>query len=565
MSHRIASITNHLAPQTATDDLPVYRTELSPLSLLQRTVALYPNRPAFAHNGSVCNYAEFGRRVRQFALGLQKKGGIQPGERVAVLCPNTPTILEAHFAIPLVGAVLVCINVRLAQEEVEYILKASKSRMLFIDAEFMHLTRNWKSCGVRVVIPCEDLFGKPNSHLDRYEQFLADSAKIAALASWESFPPLNSESATIAINFTSGTTGKPKGVMTHYRGAYLNSLCLAIEMKMSCETNYLWIVPMFHASGWCFPWAVTSVGGCHTLLRKVDYTEIWRLINDTGITHYCAAPTVQLGITDHPHASPVAPTRRMCTMVAAAPPSPTLLASLLKLNITPIHVYGLTETYGPCVVCAWQPEWRTLDVNALAEKLSRQGHCFLAGDQIQVVDFETGVPVPSDGTTLGEVVIRGNLVMTGYLDDEAATREAFRGGVFHTGDVAVKHVDGYIELRDRKKDIIITGGENVSTIEVENALVAHPAVLEACIVSTPDDKWGERPVAYITLKEKNVDEAQLREDLALFLRRRLAGFKVPARIEIVMELPKTSTGKVQKFVLRGREWANAGKGLKRIN
>ncbi|KAJ3125087.1 hypothetical protein HK100_010996 [Physocladia obscura] len=541
----------------------VWRTELSPVSLLRRTAALHPNRCAFivaGNNNATCDYAEFARRVKQLAIALERKAGVIKGESVAVLMPNSNVILEAHFAVPLAGAVLVCINTRLTQREVEYILKKSKSRVLLVDASLMHLTVNWKSCGVRVIIPCEDAYGLPTAHLDRYEQFLGDCSKLAVKSDWSDFPPLKSEDDSIAINFTSGTTGNPKGVVTHYRGAYLNALCLAVEMQLTCETNYLWTLPMFHASGWCFPWAVSAVGGTHTLLRKIDYPTIWNLFINNRITHYCAAPTVQLAIVNYESA--VAFTdRKITTMVAAAPPSPTLLEALLKLGIHPIHVYGLTETYGPCTVCTWQPEWHSLPLHELAEKLSRQGHTFLAGDETIIVDFETGQPVPSDGITLGEVCFSGNLVMKGYLDDESATREAFRGGVFHTGDVAVKHPDGYIELKDRSKDIIISGGENISTIEIENAVMTHDRVLECCVVSTPDEAWGERPVVYLTLKRQNVnaagDEAFVVELLA-FLKGLLAGFKMPVRVNVVAELPKTSTGKIQKFILREAEWKNFG-------
>ncbi|KAJ3282087.1 hypothetical protein HDU79_010183 [Rhizoclosmatium sp. JEL0117] len=491
------------------------------------------------------------------------KCGVARGEKVAVLVPNSPVILEANFAVPLAGAVLVSINTRLLQDEVEYILRKSQTRVLFVDKSLEHLTTNWKSLGVRSRIVCHDLFGLPDAiKKDPYEQFLAGAASMAHQKSWSDFPPLLDEYDTIAINFTSGTTGRPKGVMYHYRGAYLNALCMVVELQMSSETNYLWTLPMFHASGWCFPWAISAVGGCHTLLRKVDPPQIWKYFTTHKITHYCAAPTVQLSIVIDPNA--VKPKQQIRTMVAAAPPSPTLLEAMLKLGIVPVHVYGLTETYGPSTICAWQPEWHALPTHELAEKISRQGHAFLACDEVQVWDSEGNV-VPSDGQTVGEVVFRGNLVMKGYLDDEKATAEAFKGGVFHSGDVAVKHPDGYLELRDRQKDIIISGGENISTIEIENAVMSHPSVLEACVVSSPDEKWGERPVVFVTLKVQT-DPQEFTKHLMGFLRQKLAGFKMPARINVLSELPKTSTGKIQKFVLRDQEWkAVGGKNGKRIN
>ncbi|KAI9332388.1 AMP-dependent synthetase and ligase [Obelidium mucronatum] len=564
-NERIQAIAGHLANSSSTSrdgGRSVCRSELTPLALLERTVNLYPNQPAFVHatnNNASCSYRQFSLRIKQLAISLVAKGGIKPGEKVAVLAPNSPVILESNFGVPLAGAILVSINTRLLQDEVEYILKKSQARLLFVDKELEYLTVNWKSCGVRVRVVSADHFGLNNSiKTDPYEQFLAGAGTSAALKPFSSFPPLISENNTIAINFTSGTTGRPKGVMYHYRGAYLNSLCMALEMGMTVETNYLWVLPMFHASGWCFPWAVTAVGGCHTLLRKVDYSLIWSLLLNNGITHFCGAPTVQLSIVNHPSAKPVA--KPIKTMVAAAPPSPTLLESMLKLNITPIHVYGLTETYGPSTVCAWQPEWKQLGPHDLAEKLARQGQAFLASDEVLVLDSKTGQQVPSDGKTLGEVVFRGNLVMTGYLDDEKATSEAFRGGFFHSGDVAVKHPDGYIELRDRQKDIIISGGENISTIEIENAIMSHPAILETCVVSSPDVQWGERPVAFVTLKEAKTGEEAIMfgTELLAFLRTKLAGFKMPVRVNILAELPKTSTGKIQKFVLRELEWKQTG-------
>ncbi|KAI8614710.1 AMP-dependent synthetase and ligase [Chytriomyces sp. MP71] len=578
-SQRIAAIASHLRPgpaPAAGHSQPAEagtrgkqlanRSELNPVSLLARSERLFPARTAFVHadNGHArADYATFAARVRSFASALIDTFAVAKGDRVAVLMPNNPCILEANFAVPLCLAQLVSINTRLLAPEVEYILTLSEAKVLLVDKDLVHLTENYKACGVAHRIVVSDAFGLPNApEKDEYEALIASGLRDGVVQrGWDDFPPLESEDDVISINFTSGTTGKPKGVMYHYRGAYLNSLCLSLELGMNCETNYLWILPMFHASGWCFPWAVTAVGGAHTLLRRVDYTQIWDLLRHHAITHYCGAPTVQLSIANHPSATSLP--KEVKTMVAAAPPSPTLLESLLRLHITPLHVYGLTETYGPSTVCAWQPEWRALAPDALAQKLARQGHAFLACDALRVLDAQ-GRDVPRDGRSVGEVVFSGNLVMKGYLNDAEATAKAFRDGVFWSGDVGVVHPDGYVELRDRQKDIIISGGENIATIEIEQAIVAHPAVLETCVVSSPDTQWGERPVAYVTLKQPLPQgagaEAVFEKELLLFLRTRLAGFKLPVRAHVLAELPKTSTGKIQKFVLRDREWAKAGKG-----
>ncbi|KAJ3310367.1 hypothetical protein HDU76_003396 [Blyttiomyces sp. JEL0837] len=536
-------------------------TPLNPVSFLKRTSLLYPSRPAISYRDQTTTYAGFSDRVRKFASSLMRSG-YQDRDVVAILAPNVPVILESYFAVPLAGCVLATINIRLNVEEVEYILQKSKTKILFIDREFAHLGQHAISkCGVKEVVIVDDS-GLPS---DPYEQFILRDGPVAK--PWNYFPPLLNEDDVITINFTSGTTGKPKGVMYHYRGAYLNAIGEVIEMNMTCDSKYLWIVPMFHASGWCFPWAVTACAGTHVLLRKIDYDEIWRLFKTQGVTHYCAAPTVQTSIVSHPQAKHLG--RVLKTMVAAAPPSPTLLERMMKLGLEPVHVYGLTETYGPSTVCAWQPEWKSLPAQEQAKYLSRQGQGFIMSDEVRVVDAQMN-DTPWDGETLGEVCFSGNLVMKGYLYDEAATKEAFAGGMFHSGDLGVRHPDGYIELRDRKKDIIISGGENISTIEVEQAVVSHPSILEASVVPTPDSKWGERPVAYVTLTPSTISaqtpHEEIKSSLMVHLRSKLAGYKMPVRIEILDELPKTSTGKVQKFVLREVEWKKAGiVGGKRIN
>ncbi|KAI9326568.1 AMP-dependent synthetase and ligase [Zopfochytrium polystomum] len=569
---------------SATTVIP-YRTELNPLSFLRRTALLYPNKPAALYNSLSISYGSLASRSRRLATGLQTALKGCPGNStlggrcvVAVLLFNTPAMLDAFFGLPLVGAVMVAINTRLNADEVQYILQKSKANILIVDRELLPLiptvpvSANATSPtgivpvkadsipSLSSVLVVDDHPEQPEK--DRYERFLVTAGK--AELPFDAFPKLKAEDDIIAVNFTSGTTGRPKGVMYHYRGAYLNALSELIEIGMNSDSKYLWTLPMFHASGWCFPWAVTAAGAAHVLLRKIDYAEIWRLFNAHGITHFCAAPTVQTFIVNHPSAKRLP--HQVKTMVAAAPPSPTLLEAMMALNILPVHVYGLTETYGPSAVCAWQTEWKSLPVHEQAQFLSRQGHGFPTADEVRVIDPATGKDVPMDGNTMGEVVFSGNLVMAGYLDDPEATAKAFQGGVFHTGDLGVRHADGYVELRDRMKDIIISGGENISTIEVENAVTAHPLVLEACVVSTPDATWGERPVAYLTLKTRVAPNTPAMEavksDLTKHLRAQLAGFKMPARLEIVDELPKTSTGKVQKYVVRDMEWKRAGKDVK---
>jgi fatty-acyl-CoA synthase len=394
----------------------------------------------------------------------------------------------------------------------------------------------------RVVIDDSDAPGTP------YAAFL-DAASPEDFGT--PFEPSDDEEV-ISINYTSGTTGRQKGVMYTHRGAYLNALGEIIEVGYRPDTVFLWTLPMFHCNGWCNTWAVTAVGGTHICLRNVESEEIWRMFEDEGVTHYCGAPVVHIGVVNHPAAHRLP--KPVTVAVAAAPPSPTLLAEMQSLNLWPRHLYGLTETYGPHTVCKWQAPWDELPDAERAERLARQGVSFLDIEPVRVVD-EDMRDVPSDGATLGEVVMRGNNVMKGYWRDEEATANAFRGGWFHSGDMGVMHADGYLELRDRAKDIIISGGENISTIEVEQAIAAHPAVLECAVVATPDERWGERPKAFVTARPgAEVDEVEL----IAFCRGRLAHFKCPAAVEFG-PLPKTSTGKTQKYILREREWSGRAK------
>ncbi len=384
---------------------------------------------------------------------------------------------------------------------------------------------------------------------DPYEDFLAGGSP-EPVESW-----LEDEEETISINYTSGTTGRPKGVMYSHRGAWVNAVGEVVETGMTFDTKYLWTLPMFHCNGWCFTWAVTSVAGTHVCLRKVEPARIWELIDAEGITHYNGAPTVQIGVVNDPKAHKL--TRPVTVTVAGAPPSPTLLGKLKELGFKPVHVYGLTETYGPHTVCGWNADWDALPADEQARLAARQGQGYALFDLVRVVDGEMN-DVPRDGETLGEVIMVGNNVAKGYYEQPDATAEAFRGGWFHSGDIGVWHPDGYVELRDRKKDIIISGGENISTIEVEQCVARHPAVMECAVVAIPDEKWGERPKAFVTLKPgQRATEPEIIE----FCKQHIAGFKAPAAVEFG-ELPKTSTGKIQKFVLRDREWQGR---TKRIN
>jgi acyl-CoA synthetase (AMP-forming)/AMP-acid ligase II len=520
-----------------------YRTELTPISFLRRSAYVFPDKTAIVHGDRRLSYRLFEERANRLASGLRALG-LSHLDRVAIIAPNIPAMLEAHFGVPMAGLVLVPINVRVASDEIGYILQHSGAKVLLVDHEFAGVVKPL-DLGALHVIRIDDT----GAAGDPYEDFLAQASPEPG-ETW-----LEDEFETISINYTSGTTGRPKGVMIHHRGAYINALGETIETGLSFDATYLWTLPMFHCNGWCFTWGVTALGGTHVCLRRVEPSRIWDLIDGEGITHYCGAPTVQIGIVNDPKAHALV--RLVTAAVAGAPPSPTLLARMRQLGFRPVHVYGLTETYGPHTVCAWHGEWEALAPEEQARLAARQGQGYVMFDLVRVVDDHMN-DVPMDGETLGEVVMRGNNVMKGYFEQPEATAEAFRGGWFHSGDIGVWHPDGYIELRDRKKDIIISGGENISTIEVEQCVARHPAVLECAVVAMPDAKWGERPKAYVTLKPgQSASEA----DIIEHCRTHLARFKAPAAVEFG-DLPKTSTGKIQKFVLREREWKGQAK---RIN
>jgi fatty-acyl-CoA synthase len=511
-----------------------FRTELNPVDFLGRAAHVYRDKIAVVDGERRYSYAELAERSWRLANAL-RSAGLRRGDRVATLLFNSSPMLEAHFGVPAAGGILVAINNRLASREVAYILEHSGARFLILDADLGPLVAPLALSDVTVIT-----YDRTNTE-DQYEKFLAAESAERPI-SW-----LAGEEETISINYTSGTTGQPKGVQYTYRGAYLNALSEVIVAGMSAESVYLWTLPMFHCNGWCFPWAVTAVAARHVALRTVDPDLVWQLIDEEGVTHYNGAPTVQLMIINHPTAHRLQ--QQVTAMVAASPPSPTLLARMAELNFRIVHVYGLTETYGPITVYSTQDGWQELPAEQRATLLARQGQAYPSADLVRVVDPEMR-DVPQDAETMGEVVMRGNNVMSGYFADQAATDKAFRGGWFHSGDLAVWHPDGNIELRDRSKDIIISGGENISSIEVEQTICAHPAVLECAVIGIPHQRWGERPKAFVTL---NGEASASADEIIAFCRRRLAHYKCPDAIEFG-PLPKTSTGKVQKFALREREW-----------
>jgi fatty-acyl-CoA synthase len=523
-------------PAGETAPAKVFRSELNPVDFLVRAAYIYPDKTAVVSGHQRYTYRQLADRSWRLANAL-RSAGLGKGDRVATLLFNSAPMLEAHFGVPAAGGILVAVNNRLSSAEVGYILAHSGARYLLLDSDLEALTKPLELAGV-TVIRCTGT-GSPD---DPYEQFLAGGAPERPV-SW-----LEHEEETISINYTSGTTGQPKGVQYTYRGAYLNALGEVIHAGLSAESVYLWTLPMFHCNGWCFPWAVTAATARHVTLRAVDPELIWALIDAEGVTHYNGAPTVQLMVLNHPRAHRLE--RPVTAMVAAAPPSPTLLGRMSELNLHVVHVYGLTETYGPITVSPEQEGWRELPVTDRASNLARQGQGYVTADLVRVVD-EDMHDVAQDGQTMGEVVMRGNNVMSGYFHDQAATSKAFAGGWFHSGDLAVWHPDGNIELRDRGKDIIISGGENISSIEVEQTIAAHPAVLECAVVGIPHPHWGERPKAFVTLNEGAMATP---EEIIAFCRERLAHYKCPDAVEFG-SLPKTSTGKVQKFVLRDHEWA----------
>jgi fatty-acyl-CoA synthase len=531
----------------------VWYEALNPLHFLDRTVFVYPNKPAVVYQDRCYTYAEFHDRVNRLA-GALKQTGVRPGDRVAFLVPNLPPMLEGHYGPLRLGAILVAINIRLSSREVAYILNHSGAKVLVFDSEFAPTVRAIRDdiAGVGTFVQVVDTVPQAQDIPGPdYESFLA------AAPAGDHRTELASEKDTICINYTSGTTGMPKGVQYHARGAYLNALGEALEVGLNYKSRYLWTLPMFHCNGWCFTWGVTAVGATHVCLRRVDPVEIFRLIREEKITHMCGAPTVLIGMS----ASPAAEGRNLdglTVVTAGAPPAPQVIRTMEGLGATIHHVYGLTETYGPHTICAFQPGWDELPIEERAQVKARQGVPYIvAGTGMRVVDHDMH-DVPRDGQTMGEVVMRGNNVMSGYFQQPDATEKAFEGDCFHSGDLAVWHPDGYIELKDRAKDMIISGGENISTQEVEKVIMEHPAVLEVCVIGVPDSRWGEVPKAFVV---RRPGAAVAAEEIIQFCRERIARFKCPREVAFG-DLPKTATGKIQKYVLREQEWKGYDK---RIN
>jgi len=527
----------------------VYYSHLTPLAFLERSAYVYPDKPAIVYAERKITYAEVLERCQRFASALRKTG-LQTGDRVAILSPNVVPMLESHFAVPMAGGVLVAINFRLSADEIAYILQHSGARFLFVDTEFNHLVKPGQV--EHMVNLIDDRSFPPLDSLPSYKDFYL-SGDPGPLPCY-----IQNEYDTISINYTSGTTGRPKGVMYHHRGAYLNALGENITSHIESDAVYLWSLPMFHCNGWCYTWAIAAAGATNICLRKFEPGLAWELIERENVSHLCGAPTMLIALANHPRAKELKLRRQLTITTAGAPPSPTILGQMESLGVRVEHVYGLTETYGPHTVCQWQPRWAELAPEERARQRARQGVSYvIANERTRVVDGDMN-DVPADGQTMGEVIMRGNNVMKGYFDNPEATAQAFRGSWFHSGDLAVIHPDGYIELRDRAKDVIISGGENISTIEVEQAVVKHPAVMECAVIGVPDGYWGEVPKAFVVLKSGSQATA---EEIIAFCRDNIAHFKAPKYVEFG-ELPKTSTGKIQKFVLRDKEWAGKEK---RIN
>jgi fatty-acyl-CoA synthase len=501
---------------------PATAEPLSPVSYLRRSATVFPERVAVVDGSVRLTYRELWDRARRQA-GLLRELGIGAGDRVAVLAPNSRMLLEAHYGVALAGGVLVAMNTRLTPRELSYIATHSGASVLLYDASLAEVARE-----LPVAVSIDDA---------EYERRLPASELVEV--------PVADENGLISLNYTSGTTGRPKGVMYHHRGAYLQALAMAYHARLDPTSVHLWTLPMFHCNGWAFTWAVTAAGGRHVCLPKVDPARIWALLDEENVTSLNAAPTVLIDLAAHPSAHEL--DRVVAIGTGGAPPSPTILGRLGALGFDVTHLYGLTETFGPSVISEFPSDWASRSPEETARLKARQGNANIAGTPIRVLDG-SGVDVPADGESMGEVVIHGNTVALGYYDDPEATEQSFGSGWFRTGDLGVMHPDNYVELRDRAKDVIISGGENIASIEVEQVLARHPAVLEAAVVAAPHERWGEVPHAYVTLADSfTVTE----EDLITFARQHLPGFKTPKRV-IFGPLPKTSTGKIQKYLLRNQ-------------
>ena len=517
---------------------------LTPLTFIERTAYIYPDRVALIHGERRFTWLQTYGRCRRLASALKARG-VGYGDTVSVILNNTPEMYECHFGVPAIGAVLNTVNTRLDAESIAFILNHAEAKVLITDREYAHAVKQAIATAGRemLVIDVDDPeYRGPGDRLGSidYEALLAEGSPDFI------FEQPSDEWNAISLNYTSGTTGNPKGVVYHHRGAYLNAMSNIVSWGMAPHSTYLWTLPMFHCNGWCFAWTMAANAGTNVCLRRVDPRLIFDAIRNHEVTHYCGAPIVHSMLANAPAEWRKGINHKVSGLVAAAPPPAAVIEGMAKIGFDVTHVYGLTETYGPAAVCAKHEEWNDLPLAEQVVKNGRQGVRYHAQEAITVLDAETMEPVPWDNETMGEIMFRGNLVMKGYLKNPKATEESFRGGYYHTGDLAVMQPDGYVKIKDRSKDVIISGGENISSIEVEDVLYRHPAIMAAAVVAAPDEKWGEVPCAFLELREgASVTEEEMKQ----FCREHLAGFKVPKRF-IFSELPKTSTGKIQKFVLR---------------
>ncbi len=528
---------------TGLDKTSANHAPLTPLGFIERAAFVYPDHPAVIHGNVRRNWRQTYARCRRLGSALQKHG-IGKGDTVAAMLPNIPEMLEAHYGVPMAGAVLNALNIRLDADTIRFMLRHGEARAVLVDREFSAIIREavegLDEPPLLIDINDPELGSDDAVSELGYEAFIAQGDPAF---DWQ--PPADEWDA-IALNYTSGTTGDPKGVVYHHRGAYLNAVSNQMVWAMGHHPVYLWTLPMFHCNGWCFPWTITACIGTHVCLRKVEPVKILELIRDHQVTHFCGAPIVLNGLLNAPEQARGWLDHPVKAMTAGAAPPAKVIGAVEDMGIAITHVYGLTEVYGPVTVCAWHKEWDALPLEERARVKARQGVRYPMLEGLMVADPDTLEPVPDDGRTMGEIFMRGNTVMKGYLKNPSATDKSFKGGWFHTGDLAVRHPDGYVEIKDRLKDIIISGGENISTIEVEDVLYRHPAVLEAAVVARPDEKWGETPCAFVTLRE---GQAATEQEIIAFCRDHLAHYKAPKAV-IFGELPKTSTGKIQKFNLR---------------